>query len=182
MAELDQVINRAEAFEREQAQASDWSEPEAEPERVQVQGVDPMEAAQNMGESFLRVVEVGVTTFVDQRLRLDDEEIEAGRASLGPAIDKHHLTAGDGRLPYQEEITAGFYLGGLWRRIKRTLTELRAKDKAEAKRKQQQEEGQANGDQREHQPQEQPHALSGEQRIREESDAPAPGWNSEQFL
>lgn len=181
MDELDKVINRAGAFEREQEQAGDWSEPESEakPESAAIASVDPMEAAGNMAESLLRVAEGAIKMFADHRLELDADEIEAGRAGLAPAIDKHGLTAGNGKMPYQEEIQAGFYLGGLWRRFRRALGELRAKDQAKAKAEQ--ERKQANGDQREHGTQEPARPIPSSERVREEPNPDSPGWDSENW-
>src|SRR5690554_5278078 len=122
MDELERVINRAEALEREQAEAADFSQPESETERVSVASVDALEAAANRAESLMRVAEGAIKMFVDSRLMLDDDEIQSGRDSLAPVLDKYALAGeGSGHLPYQEEITAGFYLGGLWKRFRRAL-------------------------------------------------------------
>lgn len=171
MAELDDIAARADAFEKQAEQSK-----KVEPEVVgQVAAPDPMQAAANMAESLLKTAEAGVKFFFDQRLCLGDEELGEGKDSLAPVIEKYNLTAGgNGKLPYQEEIVAGFYLGGLWKRFRRALASLRAVDEANAKAKREQE--QANGNQRKHQPEEQPRPVPSEVRVREESDDDTPGW------
>jgi Sec-independent protein translocase protein TatA len=178
---LDQVVNRAEAFEREQAAAAEFTDQsEAESEKQAVSSVDPSEAAANLAESVLRIGEGAAKMLADSRLYLPDDELESGRASLAPVIEKYDLTrGGTGKMPCQEEIQAGFYLGGLFRRFRRALAELKAKDQAEAKAKRERQ--QNNGNQREHQPQEPAHALPSEVGLRKEPDANKEGWNTENW-
>jgi Sec-independent protein translocase protein TatA len=176
---LEQVIGRAEAFEREQAQAADFTQ-QSEPEAQTVSEVDPSEAAGNLAESVLRIGEGAAKLLADSRLYLPDDEIEAGRQSLAPVIEKYDLTrGGSGKMPYQEEIQAGFYLGALFKKFRRAVAELRAKDKAEAKAKQEQK--QTNGSQREHQSQEPAHALPSQERVRQEPNPDKEGWNTESW-
>lgn len=174
MDELENLARRAEAFEKEAKDAGTW---ESEAEKKEPEGVitslPPIDAAGNRAESILKVAEAAAKMFVDRRLFLDEEEIQNGRDSLAPVLQKYNLVgAGTGRLPYQEELTAGFYLGGLFKRFLRTVAALRANDKANAKANEQASaqangkpnnaQGQANGEERKHQSKEQPQPVSSE--------------------
>lgn len=174
---LEQAIGRAEAFDREQADKAQEYAQEAQQDQATVAGVDSMEAAANMAESLLKTGVVACKAFVDSRLSVDDEEVQQCRESLAPLIDKYNLAVGGGKLPYGEEISAGLYLGGLWRRFRRALTELRAKDKAERQAREQAN----NGDQRKHESEKPSQSVSGEVGLRQEPDADSPGWDSEQW-
>jgi hypothetical protein len=174
--ELENIAARADQFEKETAEANQFKKPEESAKEGVVQ-LDPLEAAGNRAEALLRILGVGAQAFIDNRLELPDDEILQGRASLAPVIEKYGLAGDGGVIPYQEEITAGFYLGGLWRRFRRVLAELRAADKAEAEKKKREQE--SSGSQRKHQPEEPARPVSGEVRIREEPDADKEGWSSE---
>lgn len=176
MDELSNVINRAEAFDAEQQQAGEYAPQESGPS-----GANPAseDAAENMAESVLRIGEAAAKMVVDRRVYVDDAEVEACRSSLAPFIQKYNLAKGDGKAPYQEEIQAGFYLGGLWKRFRRNVAQLRANDRAKAKANQEQNSN--HGDQRKYQSQEPAHPVSGEVGIRKESDADTPGWDSENW-
>lgn len=170
MDELDNLARRAEAFEKEVKDAGKW---ESEAEKKEPEGViaslPPIDAAGNRAESILKIAEAAAKMFVDSRLVLGAEEIQNGRDSLGPVLQKYNLVGeGTGRLPYQEELTAGFYLGGLFKRFLRTVAALRAHDKANAKANAQANnqpnnaQGQANGEERKYQSKEQSQPLPGE--------------------
>lgn len=171
---LENIANRAEGFEQQTLESSTF-EPLQENARLAAPVADPLEAAKNRAAVLLQTMGVAAKAFIDPRLELPPEEIAAGQEGLGPLLAKYNLAGdGDGKLPYQEEITAGLYLGGLWRRFRRALAQLKAIDKAEAEAKRQQE--QANGNKREHQPKEQPRAVSSEVGLRQESDTDSEGW------
>ncbi|HCS65471.1 MAG TPA: hypothetical protein DIW64_16180 [Cellvibrio sp.] len=191
MDALDNLARRAEAFEAEQKEAGSWEEvkeSEKKPDAPGSGSLPDIDAAANRAESILRIAEAAAKMFVDDRLILGDEEVANGRDSLAPVLQKYNLMGeGTGRLPYQEEITAGFYLGGLFKRFKRALAVLRAKDKADDEANKQANHqavhqpkpsgNQAtNGEERKHQSQEQPQSVPGDQRIREVSDVDAPIW------
>lgn len=172
MAELDDIAARAEAFEKQSEQSR-----KVEPEDTgRVDAIDPMQAAENMAASMLTVAQAGAKFFFDQRLYLGDEELAEGKSSLAPVIDKYDLAmGGNGKMPYQEEIVAGFYLGGLFKRFRRALAALRASDKAKAEAEKR-EQDQANGNQRKHQSQEQSRTVPSEVGIREEPNNDKEGW------
>lgn len=172
MAELDDlagVIGRAEQF--------DTSSQETVPE-VAVEPQTDIDAAMMRARVILKTLEGGAKLLADSRLMLSDEDLESGQASLAPLIQKYNLAGdGSGNIPFAEEVAAGFYLGGLWKRFRRALADLRAKDKAESeKRNNQQQANSSDGNQRKHRPEEQAHAVPGEVGVREESDPEAPRW------
>lgn len=183
---IDSVIGRADALDRQTDAPADWEQTEEQTEQTekpagQVRPVDPMEAAANRAEVLLRLMGGAVKGFVDRRLELDQTEIDNGREALAPVIDKYNLAGtGNGNVPYQEEITAGFYLGGLWRRFRRALAELRAADKAREKAQQEQQQSDY-GNQREHATSKPAQPVPGNQRLRQEPDPDAPGWDSENW-
>lgn len=180
MDELEQMQRKAEQFEQE---ASEAEKIEDKPTQGEVAGIDPSEAAENMAETLLHVGFGVSKLFLDSRLTLGDDEVMSGRESLAPVIEKYNLQGGgDGKIPYWQEITAGLYIGGLIKRIKRALSELKAKDKAEREAKQQanaqaaQQPNQAGnagyyGEERKHDTKEQPHAVSSEVGLRQEPNA-----------
>lgn len=178
MDELENIAKRAEAFERQAEEANTWEDAEEKPRQAgAVSGVDPSEAAGNMAENFLRIGEAAAKLFADSRLMLDEAEILSGRASLSPVIEKYNLAgSGDGNLPYQAEISAGFYLGGLWKRFKRALAALRAEDRAKAEANQQSGNKANNGEERKYKSEEQSQSLPSPERLRQESDPDSPGW------
>lgn len=191
MDALDNLARRAEAFEQEQKEAGSWGEIKDSEKKPDASGASPLpdiDAAANRAEAILKIAESATHMFIDDRLSLGDVEIENGRNSLAPVLQKYNLMGeGTGRLPYQEELTAGFYLGGLFKRFKCALTALRAKDKAEAeanKQASQQPNQQANksgnqaenGEERKHQSEEQSQPVPGNERLREVADPDAPRW------
>lgn len=167
MDELEQLAAKHDGLESE-AESLQQSEPVSD-------GKADGEAAANMAESLLRLGEGCAKVLLDPRLCLDDSDIDAGRESLSPVIDKHDLAVGSGKMPYQEEITAGFFLGGLIKRMMQALRSLRERDKAK-----QRERDKANhGDQREHQTTEPTQPVPGPERVREEPNPKEEGWSSE---
>lgn len=175
MDQLENIANRAEGFEQQTAESSTF-EPLQENARLAAPVADPLESAKNRAAVLLQTLGVAAKAFIDPRLELPPEEIAAGQEGLGPLLAKYNLAGdGDGKLPYQEEITAGLYLGGLWRRFRRALAHLRAIDKAEAEAKKQQDQAN-NGNKREHQPQEQPRPVSREVGLRQEPNIDSPRW------
>jgi hypothetical protein len=178
MDQLENIANKAEGFEKQTAESQSFEPVNDSPGAGAVPFVDPLEAAKNRAEILLQTLGVAAKSFIDTRLEMPPEEIAAGKEGLGPLLAKYNLAGdGDGKLPYQEEITAGLYLGGLWRRFRRALASLRAFDKAEAEKQKQQDQAN-NGDQRKHQSQEQPQPVSGEVGVRQEPDIDSPGWLS----
>jgi hypothetical protein len=187
MDELENLANRAESFERDQAGAQKWepvSESEAKTKAGVVPPVNTIDAAENRAEGFLRVAEGVAKLIFDSRLMLDEEEIQSGRSSLSPAIQKYNMAGdGSGNLPFQEEISAGFYLGGLFKRFRRALAALKAKDKAEAEAKRQANEkanssGNGYGEERKHETRKQSQSVPGDVGVWQEPDADAPKWLS----
>lgn len=171
---LDNIANKAEAFEKSAQESSTFAPVDDKKESAgAIPAANELDAAANRAAIILKTLEAGVTAFVDQRLHFPEEEIAAGREGLAPILAKYNLAGdGDGQLPYQAEITAGLYLGGLWRRFRRALAHLRTLDKAE-KQKQEQT---SNGDQRKPEPQEQPRPVSSAVGVRQESDPETPRW------
>lgn len=176
MDELELLARQAEAKEQAAEAAESLSEQEAKQSQSEP-GIEPgaAEAAENMAETILRLGEGAVRLLVDNRLALSDEDIQGGREALAPAIEKHGLARGSGRMPYQEEIVAGLWIGGLIRRARVTLQRLKAEDKAK------EEQLRRNGEKREDRTAEPTHSISGEERVREEPNTETEGWNSEQW-
>lgn len=175
MDELELLARQAEAEEQATAASEALGEAEATGKPAQSEPQAEPGAAENLAETVLRLGEGAARLLVDNRLALSDDDIDGGRAALGPAIDKHDLASGTGRMPYQEEITAGLWLGGLIRRARATLRRLKAEDKAKRERLKR------NGEERENRTTEPAHAVSGEKRPGEESDTEAPGWLAERW-
>lgn len=183
MDELDNLARRAESFEKQAQEAGTWEEVSDTAEPGKVEAVIDIDAAGNRVESLMKVAEAAAKMFLDNRLHFADEEIEAGRDNLAPVVQKYGLAGeGTGRLPYQEELTAGFYLGGLFKRFRRALAALKAADKAKAEAEKQanqqqyQASAQPNGEERKHQSKEQSRSVPGEVGVGEVADPDAPGW------
>lgn len=172
---LENIVAEAEHYEQQTENAQQFK-PEVEQggAAAVVAGISPAEAAGNMAESVLSLGFGLMRMVLDSRLVLADEEKECARNDLSPVIEKYNLAmGGTGRLPWHEEIIAGLYLGGLYKRIRRALSELRAMDKAkrEAKEQASGNQQQANdyyGKEREHAAQEQPHAVPSDFGLRQE--------------
>ena len=177
MAGIDAAINKAEAFDSEQRAAEESTETTGTGQPTTAPDVDKrsLEAAAEMAESLLKTGEKIMQAFVDQRLVADELEVARCGENVGPLLDKYNLTGGGGGLPYQEEMAAGFYFGGLIKRFRRALAELRKADKAKKQEKE------TNGNQREHQTSQPSRAVSGEVGVREKSDASKEGWNTESW-
>lgn len=182
---LENLTRRAESFERQAQEANTWEDAE-ETAAGKVEPVPDIDAAGNRAESLLKIGEGIAKLLIDNRLFFAPEEIQEGRESLAPVIQKYNLAGeGTGRLPYQEEISAGLYLGGLIKRFRRALAALRASDKAKAEaenkanqqpNQQQNQATQSDGEERKHKSEEQPHALSGSLGLGQVSDPDAPVW------
>jgi|GEM_PF-6257922 len=177
MAGIDAAINKAEAFDSEQRAAEESTETTGTGQPTTAPDVDKrsLEAAAEMAESLLKTGEKIMQAFVDQRLVADELEVARCGENVGPLLDKYNLTGGGGGLPYQEEMAAGFYFGGLIKRFRRALAELRKADKAKKQ------ESENNGDKREHTPQQPARPVSSEVRVREKPNTTAEGWNSESW-
>ena len=182
---LENIANRADQMDRQTEKAQEF-EPveETKSGEAVLVGVSEDQAAANMAECLLSVGFGVAKMLLDSRLVMGEGELESGKESLSPVIQKYNLYgSGSGRLPYWEEITAGLYLGGLYKRIRAALSELRAADKAKREAK-----GQANqqpennqtqanyGQERKHEFKEQSHSLPSSVGLREESDANTPFW------
>ena len=184
---LEDLARMAEHQEKQQDAASTWEPVEDQKPAGTINGVSDQEAAANAAESYLRIAEGVAKMFADPRLMLGDEEIASGRESLAPVIDKYGLAGtGDGKIPFWQEIGAGLYLGGLFKRFRRALAQLRADDEAKEQAKKQanqqannQAVNQANtsdGEERKHQTVEQSQPLPSDQWVREVTDPDAPVW------
>ncbi len=194
MDELEKLAKRAEFQEQQNRQPEEWEEVQdkkSSPGPEVVQALPSDQAAANRAEAILTIAEKAAQMFFDPRLVLGEGEIEAGRDSLAPVIQKYNLAGeGTGRLPYQEEITAGLYLGGLFKRFRRAIAALRASDKAEAEAKAKEQANQKssgqfnssvnqandNGEERKHQSEKQSHFVPSALGLGEVSDPDAPKW------
>jgi hypothetical protein len=178
---LENIANRADQMDRQSAQAQEFEPVDDQPKGEAVlMGVSPEQAAENMAESLLSMGFGVVKMILDSRLVMGGDELESGKESLSPVIQKYNLAGGGtGRLPWHEEMCAGLYLGGLYKRVRAALSELKAKDKAkrEANLQAENNRNQANyGDQRKYQSQEQSHSLSSSVGVRQEPNANTEGW------
>lgn len=178
MDDLGNVISRAIELEKDQAAAASF-EPvdESKSKRTETVKSGGGDSAAEFAESLLVMGTSVAQAFVDSRLCVDDQEIALCRSELAPALDKYSLARGDGKIPYREEWRAGFYLGGLGRRFKRALAQLRAQDKAKMEAKRRAE----NGGQRKHETQESAYPVPSKERVREKSNVDKEGWNSESW-
>ncbi|WP_019603218.1 hypothetical protein [Teredinibacter turnerae] len=171
MDELERLASEAEAVEQAEVEASKPA-PASELQSDVEPGIDRKEAAQNRAESMLNIMEGGIKLLLDRRLTIPADSKEEGRETLGAVIDKHSLQGdGTGRVPLEEEVRAGFYLGGLLKNLIKARQALKAHDKQAAK---QQREQAINGSQREYAPTQQAQPLSGQVGLRENSDVAPP--------
>lgn len=170
---LDQAINRAQAFERVQAEKVEEFAKEAGEDKAAGSAAAEPAAGEDMAESLLKIGASLVSSFVDPRLEIDEKEILACRAGVGPVLSKYGLVAGDGVVPFAEEIGAGMYLGGLWVRFRRALRELRKVDEAEKQAR----EKANDGNKRKHGAQEPAQPVSGEVGVWEITNAATAGGN-----
>jgi hypothetical protein len=164
---MDAVINKAEQFDAESQESASVEQP--------IEPQTEISAAETRAAVLLKMLEGGAKLLADSRLMIDDEELASGTASLAPVIQKYNLAGeGNGNIPFAEEVAAGFYLGGLWKRFRRALAELRAADKA--KKDEQKQASSSNGDQREHRTEEQSRPVPGKIGVREEPNPKKEGW------
>lgn len=182
MAELDELEALARVAERdeeaaEEARRLELGEEPQQPEAPTAPPPGELEAGAKRAEVVLGVLSAGLENFADKRLALPAEEIEAGRDNLGPALAKYGLTGGgDGDIPYAVEVRAGFYLGGLVKRIWRRIKEIAKHDKEQ--REQREKEYRNHGQEPQHETTQPAYAVSGQFGIREESDTADPIVNS----
>lgn len=182
---LENIANRADQMDRQFEQAQEFEPVDDKPKGEAVlMGVSPEQAAENMAESLLSVGFGVAKMLLDSRLVMGEGELESGKESLSPVIQKYNLAGGGtGRLPWYEEISAGLYLGGLYKRIRAALSELKAADKAKREVKEQASQQPENnqtqvnyGNQREHTTTEHAHTVSSYIGVRKESDPDSPFW------
>ncbi len=172
---LDLLAHRAEQSEKGEAEQLEAELSPEEPEVDPPASPEAIDAGANRAESFMRICEGGVQLFLDDRIALSDEEIQASRDQLGPALAKHNLAGtGTGNIPYQEEVTAGFFLGRMIKRLVVRLRQLRRSDQEEAKKKEQQWRQSQHGQEPQHQVRESSQPVPGEVGLREESDVAPP--------
>ncbi len=135
------------------------------------------DAAKNRAEGLLKICEAGVKAFVDPRLELSEEDIHGGRECMGPCVEKYDMAGdGEGVIPFQEEATMGFWLGGFAKRTWANIKLLRKRDREALKRQREQ---QQHGNQREYQSTEPAHPVPGAERDGQKPDVETEGWNSE---
>ncbi|MGH1374590.1 MAG: hypothetical protein ACRBBW_21315 [Cellvibrionaceae bacterium] len=108
--------------------------------------------------------------------RLLDGDIEYTEAlykeaeeDLAPLLEKHGLGSGVDSIPFEEEVTAGLFIGRLWRN---TLNAIRANAKAKK-----QKESPNHGEERKHPSTEPAQPVSGEERVRQESNPHPSQWD-----
>lgn len=172
LTELERLAKRAEAGEEaEAAERREEDEPEQQPEQGAPEP-GQVRAGENRAEVVLRIIEGGAKLIFDDRLALEPDQVEEGREKLGPAIAKHDLQGtGTGNIPYQEEVVAGFFIGGLIKRLIRKFKALRQRDREE---KQKEQESKLHGTEPQYQTAEPAQPVSSQKRVREESDVAAP--------
>ncbi|TVZ37679.1 hypothetical protein P886_2022 [Alteromonadaceae bacterium 2753L.S.0a.02] len=173
MDELERLASEAESEEQSEQQAKQ-GEPVSEAAALLEPDIDRKEAAENRAESVLKIMEGGVKLLIDQRIHFTDENYKDGRESLGAVIDKYHIQGdGTGRIPLEEEVRAGFFLGSLAKIVYRSKRYLSQRDK-----QQQQQEQAKHGEERKHQASEPSHSVLGEVGLRENTDVAPPFRNS----
>lgn len=179
MAELDELealerIARRDEEAAEQARRAELGE-EDEPEAEAAAAPPPeaVDAGGKRAEVILGVLSAGLENLADPRMALPPEEVERGRENLGPALAKYGMTGGgDGDIPYGIEVRAGFYVGGLFKRIWRGFRALAQHD--EQQKQQQEKEWSEHGQQSGHETTEQAYTVSGEFGVREVGDVAPP--------
>ncbi|WP_045827157.1 hypothetical protein [Teredinibacter turnerae] len=168
MDELERLASQAETEELSEAQAKQ-SEPVTLALPAPVVEHDRTEAAENRAESVLKILEGGVKLLIDSRIHFSEDNYKDGRESLGAVIEKYDIQGdGTGRLPLEEEIRAGFFVGALLKTVYRSKRYLTQHDKAE------QEKQQRHGEERKHASTQQSHSVLSEVGLREDSDVAPP--------
>lgn len=171
MDELERLASEAESEEQSEQQAKQ-GEPVSEAAAPSEPDIDRKEAAENRAESVLKIMEGGVKLLIDQRIHFTDENFKDGRESLGAVIDKYNIQGdGTGRIPLEEEVRAGFFLGSLAKIVYRSKRYLSQLDKLEQEKAK-------HGEERKHQTAQPSHPVLSEIGVRENSDVAPPFRNS----
>lgn len=140
-----------EALARKHEAAGEFSDapPEPEPESI---AVEPSNDAEEMAAFFIGVTN-GVAAIFESRLDLAIFE-EAAREEVAPIVEKYELHQGGAgeAFGFKPEILFGLFAGRYIKTLIKQFKAWRAYDKEKAKKQ--------NGDKREHESQEQAHALS----------------------
>lgn len=179
MDELDKLAEKYDAIEQDEVQ--EQSEPVAE-KPSEPEFIEPTEAGKERAEALLKISEKLFNLTVEDRLALTGEDIEEGRESLGPVLEKYNVQ-GEGKFQYQEEVTAGFFIGRLVKKVVSGLRTLRKMDAEARKQKQKQNNQEAinDGEERERRATQPAQVDNGSERNGEKSDVEKEGWSSESF-
>ncbi len=168
---LEQRLSAEKKAEEEAAKPKPETEDQPNSSQPSKPKVTDKEAAENAASRFIRVNEVLFKVFGDSRVDYPDEIYQEGIEALAPLAEKYGVTAGGGKLPFEEETDAGIWLGRLWRNTINAIREMRAADKEKDKG------NQDNGHQREHEPSEPTPAISSDERPREERSVQTSQWD-----
>ncbi|WP_245929385.1 hypothetical protein [Agarilytica rhodophyticola] len=147
---IDQLINKYEADEQK---------PKDEVASVESKSVDPGENAQNLSKLTVKGIEI-LGKAMDRRVGFQDDVFEEGKKELSPFFEKYNLGIGVDSVPYSPELRFGWFIGKLLKSTWLVVQSLKKQDKKK--------EAQKDGDKREHNVAEPPHAVSSEERPREE--------------
>lgn len=175
MDELELLASRAEKQEKGEADELKAELGGDQPEEKTAPPPEVVDAGVNRGKSILRMASKGLENFVDPRLAVPKEEIDHGGEEMGPALAKYGLTgSGTGSIPFEEEVRAGFFLGGFIKRIWKRIKLLAEYEAEQAKKRRNQELRQQHGEEPQYQTAEPAQSVSGEERLRQESDVAPP--------
>lgn len=155
------------AAKHEQAEATEQATEKAAEQPVETVE-EPTDAARRFGQLVVKGAELGFR-FIDDRVKYTESTYDEAAEKLGPLAQKYNIS-GPERFPYEQEIEGGLFLGRLWRKTWARIHALRDQDKKQK--------AQSNGDQREYQPAESAHPVSGEERPRQESSPYTSQWDS----
>ncbi len=123
LSDLDQLISQAET------EAAQVEQAESEPVES-VKGADD-DGAGNLAALLVQGLELGFKS-VDSRVEYTVSTVDEGREKLGPILSRFNLGASADKVPYTEEIAAGWFLGKLIKSSILRIRELWALDKKKA--------------------------------------------------
>lgn len=162
---MSRLLELADNYDRQQlreeeAEEAEFTEVEDEPQLT----VEPSQDAEGVA-GFIVGIGVGVLRLIEPRLQLDEVEQDLILATA-PVVEKHgwHLTALGSAFGYKPEFDWGFSIGRFFKEVARRFRILKEHDKK-----------QRAGQKREYTPTQQPHPVSSEIGLREESNATEEG-------
>ncbi|WP_339074925.1 hypothetical protein [Teredinibacter turnerae] len=124
---IDDLADKWEAVDSEPGPKK---QPEPEPEK------GPGEGAKNAAGLLMAAIEGG-WRMVDDRIQYEDQAKREGAEKMAAVLEKYGLGSAVGKVPYAEEIAAGWFLGALFKQTWLTIKALWAEDRKKQKAKEQ---------------------------------------------